>query len=56
MTASSTGIGFAVSRQMALEGGIVIINSRKEDHVREAVEKIRQEGGRAEGIVCHQGK
>lgn len=37
VTASSTGIGLAISERFAKEGATVIINSRSEKHVNEAV-------------------
>ena len=45
ITASSQGLGYAAARQLALEGCKVAINSRHEDKVREAAEKIAQESG-----------
>ncbi|EAR87988.2 enoyl-(acyl carrier) reductase (macronuclear) [Tetrahymena thermophila SB210] len=56
VTASSTGIGLDISKRLALEGATVIINSRSQKNVTEAVEMIRQLGGKAEGLVCHAGK
>lgn len=56
VTASSTGIGLGISEQFAKEGATVIINSRNQHHVDEAVKKIRNSGGKAEGFVSHAGK
>jgi len=56
VTASSSGIGFAISERFAREGGIVIINSRSEKNVNDAVKKIQSFGGKAEGVVCHVAK
>lgn len=56
VTASSTGIGLAISELYAKEGGIVIINSRSQKNVEEAVAKIKKNGGKAEGLVVHAGK
>jgi dehydrogenase/reductase SDR family protein 4 len=56
VTASSTGIGLAISELLAQEGGTVIINSRSQKNVDEAVAKIIRAGGKAEGLVCHAGK
>ncbi|CAD8115834.1 unnamed protein product [Paramecium primaurelia] len=56
VTASSTGIGLAISEQFAREGATVIISSRDKKHIDAAVEKIRNSGGKAEGYACHAGK
>lgn len=56
MTASSTGIGLGISEHFARLGATVIINSRSQKHVEEAVKKIRDQGLSAEGFVCHAGK
>jgi dehydrogenase/reductase SDR family protein 4 len=56
VTASSTGIGLAISEQFAKEGATVIISSRDKKHIDAAVEKIRNSGGKAEGYACHAGK
>lgn len=56
VTASSTGIGFGISERMAKEGATVIISSRKQDNVDQAVEKLTRQGLKAHGFVCHVGK
>ena len=56
VTASASGIGFAIARKLGQEGGKVVISSRSSVHVAEAVEKLRQEGITCEGIVCHVAK
>jgi NAD(P)-dependent dehydrogenase (short-subunit alcohol dehydrogenase family) len=48
ITGGGTGIGFAIARELARLGATVILASRKEEHLRPAVEQIRGEGGRAE--------
>lgn len=55
VTASSTGIGFAIVRRLAKEGAKVVISSRNEKNVNEAVKIIRDEGGIADGIICNAG-
>ena len=40
ITASTQGIGYAIAERMAQEGGFVHICSRKEENVKEAVEKL----------------
>ena len=55
VTASSTGIGFGISRQFALEGATVIISSRKQKNVEEAVKLLTDEGLKAVAFPCHVG-
>ena len=43
VTGGATGIGFAVSRELARLGATVIIASRKEENLKAAVEQIRSE-------------
>ena len=50
-------IGFSIAKKLKEEGASVMVSSRKEDNVKSAVEKLRQEeGGQVEGMVCHVGK
>lgn len=53
VTASSTGSGFAISKRLAEEGAIVIINSRSEQNVENAVNSLKSLGLKADGIVCN---
>ncbi|XP_004293343.1 PREDICTED: tropinone reductase-like 3 [Fragaria vesca subsp. vesca] len=53
VTASTQGIGFAIAERLGLEGASVVISSRKQNNVDEAVEKLRAQGIEALGIVCH---
>ena len=55
VTASASGIGFAISRRMAQEGARVIISSRNQVNVDKAVKDLQAEGLKAEGFVCHVG-
>lgn len=55
ITASSTGIGFAIAQRMAKEGGTVIISSRNKEHVEKAVKIITDSGHKAVGFPCHVG-
>lgn len=55
ITASSTGIGYAIAYRMAKEGGIVIISSRNKKHVENAVKTITDAGFNAVGFPCHAG-
>jgi len=59
VTASSQGIGKAIAQRLAQDGAKVMISSRKEKNVQEALEEIRKcasENSHVEGIVCHVGK
>lgn len=56
VTASTDGIGFAIAQRLAREGAKVIISSRKEKNVNEAVNKLSGEGLDVKGLVCHVSK
>ncbi|GAB2224705.1 hypothetical protein Droror1_Dr00005473 [Drosera rotundifolia] len=53
VTASTQGIGFAIAERLGLEGGSVVVSSRKQKNVDEAVEKLRRKGIEVLGVVCH---
>lgn len=53
VTASTQGIGFAIAERLGLEGASVIISSRKQKNVDEAVEQLKARGIKAIGVVCH---
>uniref|UniRef100_A0A1D1ZER4 Dehydrogenase/reductase SDR family member 4 n=1 Tax=Anthurium amnicola TaxID=1678845 RepID=A0A1D1ZER4_9ARAE len=53
VTASTQGIGFAIAERFGLEGASVVVSSRKQRNVDEAVEKLRAKGIEAMGAVCH---
>ncbi|XP_030553011.1 tropinone reductase-like 3 [Rhodamnia argentea] len=53
VTASTQGIGFAIAERVGLEGASVVISSRKQKNVDEAVEKLRAQGIDVLGLVCH---
>ncbi|KAE8696726.1 Dehydrogenase/reductase SDR family member 4 [Hibiscus syriacus] len=53
VTASTQGIGFAIAERLGLEGASVVISSRKQKNVDEAVEKLKNKGLEAFGVVCH---
>lgn len=56
VTASTAGIGLAIAQKMAVEGGQVIICSRKQKNVTDAVAAIQKAGGhKVEGLVCDVG-
>jgi len=59
VTASTQGIGKAIAQRLAKDGAKVMISSRKEKNVLEALTEIRQsakEDSYIEGVVCHVGK
>lgn len=48
-------IGFSIAKRLAQEGAKVLISSRKELNVKNAVEKLKCEGLEVAGTVCHVG-
>lgn len=53
VTASTQGIGFGTALRLGLEGASVVISSRKQKNVDEAVEKLKAKGIDVLGVVCH---
>ncbi|CAM9001803.1 unnamed protein product [Rhodiola kirilowii] len=53
ITASTQGIGFGIAERLGLEGAAVVISSRKQKNVDEAVEKLKAKGIEVLGLVCH---
>jgi dehydrogenase/reductase SDR family protein 4 len=53
VTASTQGIGLAIAQRLGLEGAAVVISSRKQKNVDEAVEGLKAKGITAVGAVCH---
>ncbi|MBD4782404.1 SDR family NAD(P)-dependent oxidoreductase, partial [Xanthomonas citri pv. citri] len=53
VTASTQGIGFAIAQRIGLEGGSVVISSRKQKNVDEAVKKLKASGIEVLELVCH---
>ncbi|XP_047341838.1 tropinone reductase-like 3 [Impatiens glandulifera] len=53
VTASTQGIGFGIAQRLGLEGASVVISSRKQKNVDEAVENLKSKGIEAYGVVCH---
>ena len=49
VTGASSGIGLAVAAGLAQAGAAVVLGARRGDRLRAAVERIRADGGRAEG-------
>lgn len=55
VTASTKGIGFAIAKRLGLDGASVVVSSRKEKNVNEAVRALKMEGVIADGVVAHVG-
>ncbi|XP_022142483.1 tropinone reductase-like 3 [Momordica charantia] len=53
VTASTQGIGFQIAERLAVEGASVVISSRRQKNVDEAVEKLKARGLEVSGVVCH---
>ncbi|KAI3680470.1 hypothetical protein L6452_35241 [Arctium lappa] len=53
VTASTQGIGFSIAQRLGHEGASVIISSRKQKNVDEAVKKLKAHGIEVLGLVCH---
>lgn len=53
VTASTQGIGFSIAERLGLEGASVVISSRRQKNVDEAVEKLKSRGIEVLGVVCH---
>lgn len=52
LAASSKGLGFAAAEALVAEGARVVVNGRQQAVVDAAVEKLRQAGGEAAGVVA----
>ena len=55
ITGASRGIGFAIAQKLSQYGAQCIMVSRKIESLEAAAAKIREDGGKAEAIVCHTG-
>lgn len=53
ITASTQGIGYAIAKRLGLEGASVVISSRKQKNVDEAVDKLKTFGIDVLGVACH---
>ena len=51
-----SSIGFAVARRLGLDGAKVMISSRKEMNVIQAVHALKKENIEAAGVTCHAGR
>nr|XP_014589547.1 dehydrogenase/reductase SDR family member 2, mitochondrial isoform X2 [Equus caballus] len=56
VTGSTNGIGFAIARRLAQDGAHVVVSSRKQQNVDQAVAALQEEGLSVMGTVCHVGK
>ncbi|EAW66124.1 hCG2045881 [Homo sapiens] len=56
VTASTDGIGFAIARRLAQDRAHVVVSSRKQQNVDQAVATLQGEGLSVTGTVCHVGK
>ncbi|XP_075225984.1 dehydrogenase/reductase 4 isoform X2 [Lycorma delicatula] len=56
VTASTDGIGLAIAERLGADGASVMISSRKEKNVLEAVKKLQSQGYKVAGTVCHVSK
>jgi len=55
ITGASRGIGEAIAMALSRYGAHCILVSRKMDALQAVVEKIRENGGKADAIACHMG-
>jgi len=46
-------MGFAIAERLAADGASVVVSSRKESNVTEAVKKLKASGYSVSGVVCH---
>lgn len=57
VTASTDGIGFAIAKKLGLEGAKVVVSSRKQVNVDEAVKLLKDQGiVDILGVTCHVAK
>jgi short-subunit dehydrogenase len=51
ITGASSGIGFALARELAANGVAVVLGARRGDRLQAAVDDIRGRGGRADAVI-----
>lgn len=57
VTGSTEGIGFSIAKRLANDGAKVVVSSRKQNKVDQAVEELKSlYPGQISGTVCHVGK
>ena len=52
ISGSTQGIGYEIARALLREGASVVVNGRREERVREAVETLKRDGEAVEGIAA----
>jgi gluconate 5-dehydrogenase len=52
VTGSVRGLGYEIALGLAQQGAHVLVNGREQSTVNEAVEGLRAEGWKADGVVC----
>ncbi len=55
ITGSSRGLGFGIAKRFSAKGASIIITSRSEKSVQQAVASLRQDGAKVAGIPCDVG-
>ena len=55
VTASTDGIGYAIARKLGRDGAHVVISSRKQANVDQALEALKCENLSVSGLTCHVG-
>jgi dehydrogenase/reductase SDR family protein 4 len=53
VTGGTLGIGFAIAEQMGLEGGTIIICSRRSENVTAAEKKLKEKGIKVDALICN---
>ncbi|RDD39477.1 Dehydrogenase/reductase SDR family member 4 [Trichoplax sp. H2] len=56
ITGATEGIGYAIAERLGKEGAKVVISSRKQKNVDQAVNNLRSQGIEVLGRICHVGK
>ncbi|KAH8324027.1 hypothetical protein KR074_007415 [Drosophila pseudoananassae] len=56
VTASTDGIGFAIAKRLAEDGAAVVISSRKQKNVDNALAELRKLNLNVHGLKCHVGE
>ena len=55
ITGSTSGIGYGIAKIMGLQGCTIIVTSRKENNVNNAVQSLNKLGIKCCGKTCHAG-
>jgi dehydrogenase/reductase SDR family protein 4 len=53
VTGGTLGIGYSIAEQLGLEGGTIIICSRKLENVKEAETKLKSQGIKVDSLKCN---